>query len=380
MKILYYIPSLYSSGGLERIITFKANYFADNFNDCSITILTSEQRDRDIHYKLSKKVNHVDLNVPFDQTRYKSGILKIITYPFKYYLFKKRFSKFLNTHKPDITISTLRRELYFINSMDDGSIKIGEFHVTRQSYHSNAIKSKNIFTTVLKKAWSSLFVKNLQKLHTVVLLTHEESGYWPELSNKTVIPNPIPWFSDTASNCLNKQVIAVGRYAAQKGFDMLIDSWNIVAKRHPDWILRIFGEGMREELMRQIKSLNIESSCILEPATSKIMEKYCESSIFVLSSRYEGFGMVLIEAMSCGIPVVSFDCPCGPKDIIDDGKDGFLVESGNITELAEKICYLIENEEIRKETGKHGRISAQRFKIENIAQEWKRLFESCVRQ
>lgn len=164
----------------------------------------------------------------------------------------------------------------------------------------------------------------------------------------------------------------------QKGFDRLIDAWSIVNMQHPDWVLRIYGDGMRQQLQQQIDRLGIASSCILEHSTPDIDEKYCESSIFALSSRYEGFGMVIIEAMACGIPPVSFACPCGPRDIIDDGKNGLLVENGNIEMLAGKICYLIENDEIRRKMGQQARIDVERFKIEQIAGQWKELFESLV--
>ena len=116
----------------------------------------------------------------------------------------------------------------------------------------------------------------------------------------------------------------------------------------------------------------------LEEQTPDIIRNYCRSSIFVLSSRYEGFGMVITEAMSCGVPPVSFTCPCGPRDIIDDGKNGLLVENGNIEMLAEKICYLIENDEISRKMGQQARIDVERFKIEQIAEQWKQLFESLT--
>lgn len=135
---------------------------------------------------------------------------------------------------------------------------------------------------------------------------------------------------------------------------------------------------MREQLQQQIDSLGITASCILEPTVSNIVDKYCESSIFALSSRFEGFGMVIIEAMACGVPPVSFTCPCGPRDIISDEKDGLLVEDGNIEQLAEKISYLIENEDIRKKMGQQARMDVQRFRIENIAEQWKQLFESLI--
>lgn len=135
---------------------------------------------------------------------------------------------------------------------------------------------------------------------------------------------------------------------------------------------------MREQLQNQIYELGISPSCILEHSTPDIVDKYCKSSIFVLSSRYEGFGMVIIEAMACGVPPVSFTCPCGPRDIISDGINGLLVENGNIEGLAEKICYLIENENVRREMGRQARMDIERFRIEPIAEQWKTLFESII--
>ena len=151
----------------------------------------------------------------------------------------------------------------------------------------------------------------------------------------------------------------------QKGFDMLIKAWKFVNHTHPNWALHIYGDGMREELQQLINKNGISNSCFLEHNVFNIEEKYCESSIFVLSSRFEGFGMVLIEAMSCGLAPVSFACPCGPKDIITDGKNGILVEKENITELADKICYLIDNPDIRREMGANARNSIDKFKIED---------------
>lgn len=203
------------------------------------------------------------------------------------------------------------------------------------------------------------------------MLSHEDAAEWTELDNVKVIYNPLPFFPERQSGGLRKQVIAVGRYVPQKGFDRLIPAWSIVSKKHPDWVLRIYGDGMREQLQRQIDELGITSNCILEHNVQNIVEKYCESSIFVLSSRFEGFGMVIIEAMACGVPPVSFTCPCGPKDIITDGKDGLLVENGDIEGLADKICYLIEHEDVRRKMGIQARTDVERFKIEHIAREWK---------
>lgn len=223
-------------------------------------------------------------------------------------------------------------------------------------------------------------MSNLSKLSKVVILTHEEAAFWPELSNTCVIPNPIITPIGACSDCSHKQVIAAGRYAPQKGFDLLIDSWAIVARKYPDWTLRIYGEGMREELQQQINRLGLTPSCILEHTVPNITDKYGESSVFVLSSRFEGFGMVLTEAMSCGVPVVSFACPCGPRDIIKDGEDGLLVENSNTEQLAEKISLLLADEERRRRMGQQARINSERFRMERIALLWKELFEKQLKE
>lgn len=394
MKIVYYLPSLEAPGGLERVVTFKANYFAEHVAGYDVTIVTSEQRGAKPHFPLSSKVKHLDINVPFDvdrtSTKGADGVMQmmgagrlisVLKYPFRYLRFKKRLTRLLNELRPDITLSTLRRELNFLSSLKDGSAKVGEFHVTRHSYGVGSSDNRFPGGTLLRKRWEKRFVRNLSQLEKLVILTHEEALNWPELDNKVVIANPIVMPIERPSDCQTRQVIAVGRYVPQKGFDLLIESWAIVSARYPSWVLRIYGEGaLRGELQRQIERLGLSQTCILEPTVSNIADKYGESSIFVLSSRFEGFGMVITEAMACGVPPVSFACPCGPRDIICHGKDGLLAKPEDIADLAAKIGHLIEYEDVRKKMGEQARKSAERFRMEQIAQQWEALFESLIKK
>ena len=192
----------------------------------------------------------------------------------------------------------------------------------------------------------------------------------------TVIPNPISFFPKTLSDGQAKQVIAVGRYTRQKGFDLLIQAWKIVNGRHPDWQLNIYGPGNREEYQHMVEVLHLSGAIHCNEASPDIYARYAEHSIFVLSSRYEGFGLVIAEAMATGLPAVSFRCPCGPEDIITDHEDGLLVENGNIYNLAEAISYLIVHPEERQQMGKQAVASAQRYREDIIIQQWIQLFDS----
>jgi glycosyltransferase involved in cell wall biosynthesis len=208
-------------------------------------------------------------------------------------------------------------------------------------------------------------------------LTQEEKSFWKNQRNISVIPNPMSFFPEESSELINKKAIAAGRLAYEKGFDLLIEAWKAVAVRHPDWELNIYGSGdQKEQLLRQIEKNRLEKVIKIHDPVNNIQERYLESSMFILSSRYlEALPMVLLEAMSCGLPLVAFDAPCGPKDIITDGANGFLVETGNIEKLAGKINFLIESEEARKNMGKEAKSGSLDFREDRIMEQWIHLLE-----
>lgn len=380
IKIAYCIPSLYYPSGMERVLTLKANYFAEHFG-YEIHIILTDGKNKKPYYELHPSITLHQLNINYDEMYGRTLPKRILGYWKKQRLFKKRLNECLCNIRPDITISLLRRDINFINKVKDGSIKIGEIHFNKSDYRAfNDNHLPMFLQRIVKEHWRRQLIRQLRQLKRFIVLSHEDAAQWTELNNVSVIYNPLPFYPGVSFDNSQKQVIAVGRYVPQKGFDRLIPAWKIVSEQHPDWTLRIYGDGMREKLQQQIDSLGISSNCVLEHSVPNIVDKYCESSIFVLSSRFEGFGMVIIEAMACGVPPVSFTCPCGPRDIITDSKDGLLVENGDIEGLAGKICYLIENEKVRKEMGKQARINVERFKIEHVAQEWRELFETLTKQ
>ncbi|MPL85123.1 Glycosyltransferase Gtf1 [bioreactor metagenome] len=377
LKIVYCIPSLYYPSGMERVVTLKANYFAEVYG-YEVVIILTDGKDKKPFYSLSPLVRIINLDINYDELYGKSFLKKTVLYLKKQRIFKKRLRDCLFSLKPDISISTLRREINFFNSIKDGSIKIGEIHFSKANYRD--FKSEKFINIVQKSIaffWMRQLIYQLKKLDKFITLTEEDKMLWTELKNVQTINNPLSFFPDRISQCENKQIIAAGRYVPQKGFDLLIEAWSLVEKKHPDWKLLIFGDGDRKLLENIINKNNLQN-CYLKHSTNDIASEFINSSIYVLSSRFEGFGMVIIEAMACGVPPIAFDCPCGPKDIIYNLKDGILVNSGDINELAEKICFLIENEDIRKNMGINARKNAERFKIEHIAEQWKLLFEGLI--
>lgn len=379
MKIAYCIPGLYNSGGMERVLTLKANYFADVLGYDVIVVLT-EGKGKDYYYKLSSRIKVINLDINFDSTYGLPIYIRAFKQIAKERLFKKKLKDTLFYEKPDITISLLRREINFLTSIKDGSIKIGEIHFGRDNFRTleeyHLPQSVRVF---LAKRWINSFIKKVKELDSFVVLTHEDKEKWSELNNITVIHNPLTFYPAETSDCSSKQVIAAGRYVPIKRFDHLIEAWAIVSQKHTDWTLQLYGAGNREQYQSLMEKYQLRN-CFINPPAPDIEQKYCDSSIFVLSSKNEGFGMVIIEAMACGVPPVSYDCPCGPKDIITDQEDGLLVENGNISMLAEKIIYLIENDDIRKEMGRLARIKSQQFLIDNIGKKWDELFNHLLRR
>ena len=384
MKIVYLLPGgLYNSGGMERAVTIKANYLADKM-DYDVSIVTTEQMGRPVFYPLSEKVHLYHLNIGIHEKFGKeSYIEKCISRVLKTQEYKKALKKLLAEVRPDIVISTLGGlDIGFLNDLQKDSIKIGELHFPGNFRQLMARKLSDAFIpNLVAKLRTRTFKRQCEKLDRLIVLTREEKALWKNQQTIDVIPNPISFLPSESSSLLSKKAIAVGRLAYEKGFDLLIEVWKTVAGKHPDWELNIYGKGNeKERLLQLIKENRLEQQIKIHEPVKDIQEKYLESSLFLLSSRYlEALPMVMLEAMACGLPLVAFDAPCGPKDIITDGQNGFLVSSGNMEQFAEKICALIELEELRQEMGNASKQLAAGYQVEKIMKLWVDLFENACK-
>jgi len=375
-KIVYCTPALYMAGGVERVLTNKANYFADIYG-YDITIIITEGANKPLFFPLSPKIRIINLNIGFEELWSCSFFTKIIVYLRKQRKYKMLLKKELFRIRPDITISLLRREINFINDIKDGSKKIGELHVNRANYRNFNYLSSNIVKTIFSRFWMKSLTSKLRKLDKLVVLTHKDMQAWLELNNVVVIPNPLSFNSAIVSKQTKKRVISVGRYCHEKGFDDLLRAWARVQHACPDWKLVIYGDGNRSQYEVMLSELGIDSHrCELNGPVSDIQLEYANSSMAVCSSRFEGFGLFILEAMACGLPVVSFDCPWGPSSIITNLEDGVLVENGNVSKLADNMVLLMKNEDNRLRMSKNAIKNVRRYSIDIIANNWKCLFDS----
>lgn len=379
IRLAYCIPSLDHSGGMERVLTAKANYLVDKLN-YDVNIIITDDKGTKPYFPLSENINLIQLDVNIDNLWQYPIWKRLYLYKKKMKDYKRKLEICLCQIKPDITISLLRREINFINDIKDGSAKVGEIHFGRYKYReANFWFLPNIANKWITYRWMAQLDKKVKQLDRFVVLTHEDATYWKGLTNLMVIPNPITIKNDQYSDCTSKRAIAVGRYTYQKGFDMLISAWKEVYKKHPDWHLFIYGGGNREAYINQAKELKIENVVSCEGSVNNITEKYLSSSIFILSSRFEGLPLVLMEAMAAGLSSVAFACPCGPKDIIKDGENGILCKNGNSEELASKICKLIENEKMRIQIGLNAANSIRSYSLDSIMHQWNDLFQEIYR-
>lgn len=373
-KILYIYGGLYTPNGMSAIISQKINYLAEN-TDNEMYIVLTEHPEKKAFYQLSDKIHRKDIVLNFDDLDTMPLFRKIMCYWIKQRKYKRMLTEYLMQLRPDITVSITRREINFLTKIKDGSKKVAEIHFARTFYRQlNLSFLPRRINKWISKIWMNNLIRSLKQLDRFVVLTNEDKQNWTELGNVSVITNFVTSVSMDKSDCNLKRVIAVGRYSWQKGFDMLINAWQIVYKSHPEWLLDIYGDGDSNTYQTIADNMGLSSVVRCNHSIRDINNEYIKSSIFVLSSRYEGLPLVLIEAMGAGLPVVSFSCPCGPKDMIDEGQNGLLVENGNVQQLADRLLYLINNESVRKSMGVKAAESVKCYSKDIVMKRWIELF------
>lgn len=379
MKILYCTHSTYNPGGMERVLLNKVT-FLSKLSGWEVSVVTTDQHQRPPFYPFPEKVQMTDLGINYSEDNDKGTWKKIVGYLRKRREHKRKLAALLERERPDIVVSLYPSESSFIPEIKDGSKKVLELHFNkyfRLQYGRSGIIG---WIDRWRTRQDERIVRRFDKF---VVLTNEDRGYWGNLPNIEVIPNAAMHVSDRYSDVENKRVIAVGRLDYQKGFDRLILAWQRVQStgRFKDWTLDIFGQGEWQEMLQQmINKAGLQSTARINRPTNNIVDEYIKSSLIVMTSNYEGFGMVLVEAMACGVPAIAFDCKCGPKDIIRQGENGLLVHNGDVDGLADAMMEVMADDDYRKMLSENAKAVVDTYSEQAVMARWLRLFEELTRK
>lgn len=373
MRILYVTDALAIWGGLERILVEKMNYLAEEYG-YEIYLSTSDQGDDPSPYLLSPKVKSSDLGVFYYRQYQYKGIKRIYVRYKLFSLYRRRLKKYVELLQPDIIICARLYLVSLVLKIKGDVPLLFESHSLKKTYST---ENQGMLASIKMK----YYLSQIRKTRMVVALTDSDAADWKSICNNVcTITNMVHLnTSGKYSDCSSKRAVFAGRFSIQKDMSSLIKIWAIVHDKFPEWELHIYGGYGEEQDCHKALNDNTNLNIIVHEPTSQIFEVYQKSSMLLLTSQFEPFGLVLPEAMSCGLPVVAFDCPYGPAEIITDGVDGFLIKDRDVLEYANKVCMLIDDISLRQKMGKAGILSSQRFSANIIMPKWKNLFEMIVK-
>lgn len=373
MRIAYCVPRITTSGGIERVLANKAKFLLDHGYE--VYFILTDKTGQKPFFDFDKRIVFYNLDCEFTAR----GLKKKIVHRKYKQIYIDKLTEALDQIKPDITISVFDKYSRYLYKVNDGSKKIIERHFGKYKrpryisrFETNSLG--RIVTYLYRKADYDI-VKHFDRF---VVLTEEDKALWGPLSNIMAIPNSISFIPEVKSTTHEKRIIGVGRASKQKQLDILIKIWAKIAAKYPDWKLVTYGNGNLESLRQLANELNIRNQVENNPPTQNIQDEMVNSSIFALSSKYEGMPLVLLEAMACGLPLVSFACKCGPKDIISEGEDGFLIKEGDLDGFADKLSLLINDYELRRKMGEAASRNVLRFREDIVMNKWISLFDELV--
>lgn len=360
MRVLFLVGSL-RMGGAERVVSRLANYWAENGQDVCVATIREEASD---FYRLDDRVNRVAFNLGYSVRHKHQRYIK-------YARTILATAKVIRQFKPDVVIS-------FVTGMNFRALAVKPF------FSMPFIISERTNPDKQKISARGVQIRRLIYGYAdkVVFVSAGVMNAYPWLPEhkKVVIYNPAISLPPADGNRhVEKSIAALGRLHPVKGHDLLIRAFETIAGQHPDWSLRIFGEGeFRDKLEQQIATSPVGGRIVLEGFTRSPEISLRSAGIFVLSSRHEGFPNALVEAMSMGLPCISFDCPYGPAELITHGKNGLLVPPGDVPALASALDTMIRDTKARNAMAAEAATVAKKLEIGAIAKEWEDLVHALI--
>ena len=382
MKLAFLCNNMKSTNGVERVLSHRLSLLADS-GEYDVYLITYNQYEAPFSFPISDKVYYVDLATRFLNGCYYHGWFQYIDRFISKMKYKQAVYRCLSSINPDVItcVDIHLTDLETVLDLPINAVKVVECHCGLSAYYDDLdkytpdkrIKERNI---------KDKLIDSVRKFDKIVVMTEAEKKDWGLGEKVVCIPNMLASYPNKAhgDNKTFHRVISVGRYAFQKGYDMLLEAWKIVEKKYPEWSLHIYGShdgdmGNYEQLKQTVDNYKM-SNVYLHQATSDVYSKYAESDFYVMSSRFESFGLVLIEAMACALPVISFDCKYGPRSIVNSGKTGALVPENDVEKLADAICSMIENDDARRKMAANARIESKVYLPGNIMPLWHDFYKS----
>lgn len=368
MKICFGLGDYTCGGGIEKVTIQLANSLSKK-NKCQVCLLTLEKKG-EVIFKVNEDIKINNLNNKISLHNRKKNIFGIINDILFFMLNLLKIRKYLLKERIDYIVgSDIKLTLLlYLASLKTKTKVIGMEHF-----------EYDIPSKFLKKV-RKYYYKNLYK---IVILTNEDFYKYEKIGLKEkieVIPNIVFYNKKINHDINSKRIISVGRLTYQKGYDLLIEIWKEIEKEFPDWRLDIFGEGEdKEMLLNKINEFNLKNIKI-NKFTKNIDIEYKKSSFYVMSSRFEGLPTVLIEALSFGLPIVSFECPAGPKTIITQDINGELVKNYDIKEFQSKMKKLINSSDIRQKYTNNARINLYRYSEDEVVKKWGKIINNNIKE
>ncbi len=382
MRVAYIYPSFINIGGADKIIISKANYMADEWG-YEVYLITDSQCGIEPFFPLSDKVHLLDLDINFYQQYQYNPLKRLMVYLWLMRRYKKALTKTLADLRPDIVVSTFSRDSTFVKIYKQyAKAAIAEVHTTKNNIRSlPSLRLKGGVYKILANHIERQLNASARKFDEVVVLNPLEKDLWKPVREVRVINNAVQYYPEEDNPLTAKSAIYVGRAEYEKAPDRLIEVWRQVAEHHPDWTLRMFCTGaMLDELKQKVSDYGLQNQILFMPPTKDMEHEYMISSLCMLTSRFEGFSLVLQEAMGCGLPCVAFNCPSGPRYIISNQEDGFLIPDGDIDAFAQKVCLLMDDADLRRQMGIKAKQNMARFSKEHIMGQWRDLFEHLTKE
>jgi len=373
MRIIFVIDQVHTHGGIERVLSIKANYLAKNV-DNKIFIITTEQKGIPPCYEFSSNIVFIDLGVNYERNISYFHPKNLKRLPKHILGIRSQIKKI----QPDVlVVCSHSTDTYFMPFISKSVPKVKEFHYSKHIEVAARTNTRSKF----KKYFFRFADYVERKYDKLVVLNKDEKNYYRS-NNTIVIPNPLTFYPQKTATLDTNIAIAVGRLAPVKGYDILIDIWNLFAFDKKDYELHIYGTGDEayvKKLQDKIDGYGLQKSIILKGASDTIQEKMLDAAVFLMTSHNECFPLVLLEAQACGLPIVSFDCPNGPRNIIHDKVDGELIRLHDNDRFANRLSILFEDVNQLKKMGIHARNNASKYKVDIIMEQWIHMFKSLIK-